>query len=197
MTSTSLLGGSSEVDYLLYNLGTFRNPVALAGSSPSSLPTLLGLHSTTTPVPSLAATFLISNFIYAYAILSTRYIKNRYKFDHNSSPREDVAKYGEAMVREGKLSAGQLAMVKRWESAHANAVEGYTFFVAGVLLGLHAGVPTQTLNRLMALYSLARIGFGISYIAIERERKSWLRTLFWWTGNISCITMMVQAGKRL
>jgi len=37
------------------------------------------------------------------------------------------------MVREGKLSAEQLAMVKRWEGAHANAVEGYTFFVAGVV----------------------------------------------------------------
>jgi len=163
----------------------------------SSLLTLVGLRSTTAAVPSLASTFLISNFIYAYAILSTRFIKQRYRFDHNGSPREDVAKYGEAMVKEGKLSAKQLAMVKRWESAHANAVEGYTFFVAGVLLGLHAGVPTQTLNGLMAIYSLARIGFGISYIAIESEGKSWLRTMFWWTGNISCITMMVQAGKRL
>ena len=37
------------------------------------------------------------------------------------------------MVKEGKLSAKQLAMVKRWESAHANAVEGYTLFVAGVV----------------------------------------------------------------
>ncbi|TVY56065.1 hypothetical protein LCER1_G003706 [Lachnellula cervina] len=173
----------------------------------SSLLTLVGLRATTAQVPSLASTFLIGNFIYAYAILSTRFIKRRYKLDHNDSPREDVAKYGEAMVKEGKLSAKQLAMVKRWESAHANAVEGYTFFVASVmqtdlaslyqLLGLHAGVPTQTLNGLMAIYSLARIGFGISYIAIENEGKSWLRTLFWWTGNISCITTMVIAGKRL
>ncbi|TVY13371.1 hypothetical protein LARI1_G008903, partial [Lachnellula arida] len=163
----------------------------------SSLPTLFGLRATTAPVPSLASTFLIGNFIYAYAILSTRFIKRRYKLDHNDSPREDVAKYGEAMVKEGKLSAKQLAMVKRWESAHANSVEGYTFFVAGVLLGLHAGVPSQTLNGLMAIYSLVRIGFGISYITIESEGNSWLRTLFWWAGNISCITMMVLAGKRL
>ncbi|TVY40758.1 hypothetical protein LSUB1_G002050 [Lachnellula subtilissima] len=159
----------------------------------SSLPTLIGLRATTAPVPSLASTFLISNFIYAYVILSTRFIKRRYEFDHNDSPREDVASMG----REGKLSAQQLAMVKRWEGAHTNAVEGYTVFVAGVLLGLHAGVPTQTLNGLMAIYSLARIGFGISYIAIQSKEKSWLRTLFWWTGNISCITMMVRAGKKI
>jgi hypothetical protein len=37
------------------------------------------------------------------------------------------------MVKEGKLSEKQLAMVKRWESAHDNAVEGYTFFVEDVV----------------------------------------------------------------
>jgi hypothetical protein len=36
-------------------------------------------------------------------------------------------------VREGKLSARQLAMLKRWEGAHANAIEGFAPFVGGVV----------------------------------------------------------------
>jgi len=65
------------------------------------------------------------------------------------------------------------------------------------LLALHAGVPVQKLNGLMALYSLARVGYAASYILIENEGSSILRTLLWWTGNVSCISMMVMAGKRL
>ena len=101
-----------------------------------SLLTTLGLRALS-PVdpkpPNLAATFLISNFIFAYALLSTRGIKRHYNFDHNCSPREDVSKYGEAMVKEGKLDRKTLDRVKRWESAHANAVEGYSLFVGGVV----------------------------------------------------------------
>jgi hypothetical protein len=37
------------------------------------------------------------------------------------------------MVKEGKLDRKTLEMVKRWESAHANAVEGYSLFVGGVV----------------------------------------------------------------
>ncbi|KUJ17918.1 uncharacterized protein LY89DRAFT_683903 [Mollisia scopiformis] len=168
----------------------------------SSLLTTLGLRAlpATSPpnsVPNLASTFLIWNFLHAYAFMSTRFIKNYYKFDHNSAPREDVEKYGEKMVKDGKLTAGQLAMVKRWEAGHENCVEGYTLFVAGTLLALYAGVPTPTLNGLMAAYSVARMMYGVTYIAIETEQYSPLRTLCWWSGNIACLTMMVKAGNRL
>ncbi|KAN0098984.1 hypothetical protein V8E51_014647 [Hyaloscypha variabilis] len=147
--------------------------------------------------PNLAATFLISNFIFAYALLSTRGIKRLYKFDHNTSPREDVSKYGEKLMREGKLDRKTLERVKRWESAHANTVEGYSLFTGGVLLALHAGVPTQNLNGLMALYSSAIIAYAAAYILIEDERASFLRSVLWWVGNTSCISMMVMAGKKM
>ncbi|KAE9373041.1 hypothetical protein N431DRAFT_544211 [Stipitochalara longipes BDJ] len=165
-----------------------------------SILTTLGLRappSGESQSPNLAATFLISNFIFAYALLSTRGIKRLYRFDHNTSPREDVPKYGEAMVKEGKLDRKTLERVKRWESAHANAVEGYSLFVGGVLLALHAGVPIQKLNGLMALYSSARVAYAASYIFIEDERASFLRSVLWWTGNASCISMMVMAGKKM
>jgi hypothetical protein len=37
------------------------------------------------------------------------------------------------MVKAGKLDRKTLERVKRWESAHANAVEGYSLFVGGVV----------------------------------------------------------------
>jgi hypothetical protein len=62
--------------------------------------------------------------------MSARVIKRHYKLDHNTSPREDIQKYGTAMVKEGKLSRTQLDREK-WQSAHENCVEGYALFVAG------------------------------------------------------------------
>jgi len=53
--------------------------------------------------------------------------------DHNCSPREDVNKYGETMVKDGKIKRGQLDMLKRWEGCHANCVEGFPVLVAGVV----------------------------------------------------------------
>jgi hypothetical protein len=44
------------------------------------------------------------------------------------------------MVREEKLSARQLAMLKRWEAAHTNAIEGFAPFVGGVVSFLFAFV---------------------------------------------------------
>ena len=139
----------------------------------------------------------MANFALAYLVLAPRHLKQFYKFDHNASPREDIAKYGEKMVAEGKISSATLRMIKRWESAQANAIENFTLFTASVLLATYAGVPTGTLNGLMASYLLARIGYGIAYITIEKEIYSLTRSLCWWWGNLSCLAMLVLAGKRL
>lgn len=146
--------------------------------------------------PNHASTFLIANFITAY-VLGPRLGKIYFKFDHNLSPREDCSKYGEKMVTEGKLSRRSLDLVRRWEGAHANAMEGFPLFVAGVLLALHAGVEMGRLNGLMAGYTVLRVGYLVSYLAIEKEKLSVVRTAFWWSGNICCLTMLVLAGKQL
>jgi uncharacterized MAPEG superfamily protein len=101
------------------------------------------------------------------------------------------------MVAEGKISQATLSMIKRWDAAHANAVENFPLFATGVLLACHAGVPTGMLNGLMASYTLARVAYGIAYIMIEKERLAILRSYCWWWGNISCLAMLVLAGKRL
>jgi len=63
--------------------------------------------------------------------MSTRGGKARHGLDHNVAPREDLSKYGEAAVQAGKLSRTTLNRLKRQEAAHANAVEGFPFLVAG------------------------------------------------------------------
>jgi uncharacterized MAPEG superfamily protein len=88
-------------------------------------------------------------------------------------------------------------MIKRWESASANGFENYPLFIGGVLLALQAKVPAGTLNGLMAVYTLARFAYGCAYILIEKESYSGVRGYCWWTGNLSCLTMMVSVGRRL
>ena len=56
-------------------------------------------------------------------------MKQKLGIDHNVSPREDLNKYGEKAVQSGKITAAQLRMLRRMESAHANAVEHFPFFV--------------------------------------------------------------------
>ncbi|KAH8805993.1 hypothetical protein F5884DRAFT_467646 [Xylogone sp. PMI_703] len=163
----------------------------------SSLMLKLGFGSSSQAPPNLSANFLIGHFLFAYGIMSSRTPKQYLKLDHNVSPREDLAKYGPKMVSEGKISQRTLGMLKRWESAHANAVENYTLFVASVLLANHAGVPTSFINGSMASYTVARIAYAIAYIVIDRPALSQLRGMCWWWGNTSCLILLWNAGKRL
>lgn len=44
-----------------------------------------------------------------------------------------MSKYGEAMIKEGKLSRETLDMEKRMEAAQANALEGFPLFVGSLV----------------------------------------------------------------
>ncbi len=76
------------------------------------------------------AGFLAWNWLFAYCALSSRTPKQYFGIDNNGNPRQDLAKYGEAAVREGKMTRGQLEMIQRMEAATANSIDGYTFFAA-------------------------------------------------------------------
>lgn len=147
--------------------------------------------------------------------MSARGAKIYYGIDNNVAPREDLSKYGEAAVKAGKLSQRTLNKLKRQEAAHANAVEGYPLFVAAsmclgpclwavidmligtVLLSVVAGVPNEQINTIGVWYTLSRVAFSLFYSYIESPSLSSLRSVAWWSGNISCITALVQAGKKL
>lgn len=66
-----------------------------------------------------------------------------------------------------------------------------------VLLAVQAGVPGETINKIGAWYTVSRVVFGLAYIFIESEALSFVRSGAYWSGNISCISALVLAGKKL
>ncbi|KAJ5338609.1 hypothetical protein N7452_005337 [Penicillium brevicompactum] len=164
----------------------------------TSLLTTLGLRaSQDARTSNYGPIFLTFHFFYAYGILSSRTLKQWYAIDHQASPREDLAKYGEAAVRDGKMTRKQLDMLKRNESAHANSVENFPLLVAGVLFASHAGVPAHIINAASLSYTLARILYGAVYILIDHPKWSQVRGLAWWWGNLSCLFLLWKAGQLL
>ncbi|KAI1439016.1 hypothetical protein GGR50DRAFT_218667 [Xylaria sp. CBS 124048] len=161
----------------------------------SLLSATLGLRATEGLTPNCAPVYLCFHFVWAYIALAPRHLKQRWGIDHQSAPRDDVSKYGEAAVASNKITRQQLNMIKRTEAAHANSIENYTLLVGSMVLATTAGVDPHTINRAGIIYTLARIGYGIYYIAVEDDIVAIARALFWWAGNGSCLWLLWEAGK--
>jgi len=86
----------------------------------------------------LTAYFAIGNFLLAHAAMSTRFVKNYLGIDHNENPQEDLIKYGERAVTEGKMSRETLDRVKRMQAAHLNATSHLPYFVGSLVCILSA-----------------------------------------------------------
>jgi uncharacterized MAPEG superfamily protein len=69
--------------------------------------------------------------------------------------------------------------------------------IESVLLSVVAGVPHETINTIGVWYTLSRVAYSLCYSHIESAGLSYLRSVTWWSGNISCITALVMAGKKL
>lgn len=172
--------------------------VGYSKTTMSSLAAILGLKSNTlTTVPNYAPYHAIFNFLFAYAFLSSRALKNRYGLDHNVNPREDVSRFGERAVQEGKITRAQLNLLKRNEAAHANAVEHFPMFIGSALFATVAKVPNETINRACLAYSIARLVYAVAYLAFDKVQLSYLRSLAWWASNFTCFYLLWRSGKAL
>ena len=160
----------------------------------SSVASAIGLHA---GASCHAPYYLMFNFLYAYCALASRTYKQYLKLDHNISPREDLAKYGDKAVQSGKITQAQLNMLKRTESAHANRVENFTVFAASTVLAVAAGVPYEVVNASCLVYTLSSLAYGPAYILVEQWKHTWLRSLSWWIGNDACLYLLYRAGKAL
>ncbi|KAJ5712944.1 uncharacterized protein N7483_010125 [Penicillium malachiteum] len=147
------------------------------------------------PVTNYSPFFLGFQYFYAYGLLSSRTLKQWYGLDHNVSPREDLAKFGEAAIIEGRITRRQLDMLKRNEAAHANSVEGFSLFVAGLGIASVAGVSPRIINAAGISYTVARLAYGAIYILVDHPKWSQLRGLTWWWGNFSCFYLLWEAQK--
>lgn len=93
--------------------------------------TRLGLSSThSTSTLAAPAAFIAWNWFYAYGVLASRNFKQWYGIDNQASPRQDLKKYGDIAVREGKMTQAQLDQIHRVEAASANSTEGFILFTA-------------------------------------------------------------------
>lgn len=134
--------------------------------------------------------FLAFHFIWAYGVLSSRTAKQVLGLDHNASPRYDLRDYGEDAVRSGKITRSQLDMMKRMESASANAVENYTLLVGAMCMANVSGVDTGRINAAGTIYTVARIAYGIIYTTVSHPWWSQMRGITWWVGNVSCLYLL-------
>lgn len=164
----------------------------------SSIATSLGLRSNgLSPVPNQAPYHTIFNFVFAYMVLSSRTPKQFFGIDHNVNPREDVARFGEKAVQDGKITRKQLNMLKRNEAAHANAMEHFPVFVGSALFAIVSKVPNETINRACTVYSVARVVYGVAYVVVDNVKYSYIRSVAWWASNISCLYLLWKSGKAM
>lgn len=162
----------------------------------SSILSTLGLRSNgLSPVALQAPYHAIFNFTLAYIVLSSRLLKARYGFDHNVNPREDVARFGERAVIEGKITRQQLNTLKRNEAAHANSMEHFPVFIGSALFAVVAKVPNETVNRACLAYSLARVVYSVAYLTVAKVNCSYIRSLAWWASNFSCVYLFWKSGQ--
>jgi uncharacterized MAPEG superfamily protein len=179
------------------------NPILLpTAPMSSSLLTTLGLRAAGAdplhpPPPSLAASYILWQFVFAYGILSSRTLKKIYGIDHQVSPREDLVKYGPKAVESGKITQKQLNQLKRMEAASANSVEHFPFFVGALIWAHVAGLSTTEINRSGLIYVLARIGYGVVYVLAERPRVALWWGVMWWVGNIVCARLFWIGGNAM
>ncbi|KAF2217770.1 hypothetical protein CERZMDRAFT_92418 [Cercospora zeae-maydis SCOH1-5] len=159
----------------------------------------LGIQPSTTPSqqPSLTSNYIIFHFLFAYAGISTRPWKRHYNLDHQVSPREDLTKYGAEAVTSGKLTQKQLNQIIRVQSAHENSVEHFPVLVGALIFAHVAGLPTETINRTGAYYTLARLVYVASYVVVTDAKLALLRGVAWWVSNIICLRLVWLGGKAL
>ncbi|KAK5264152.1 hypothetical protein LTR99_002816 [Exophiala xenobiotica] len=171
-----------------------------ASPTMTSLATMLGLKSNgplAAAPPNNAPYHAIFNFLFAYVFLSSRFLKNSYGLDHNVNPREDVLRFGERAVQEGKITRSQLNLLKRNEAAHANAMEHFPMFIGSALFATVAKVPNETINKACLVYSASRLVYAVAYLTVDKAKLSYIRSLAWWASNFTCLYLLWQSGKTM
>jgi uncharacterized MAPEG superfamily protein len=162
---------------------------------------MLGLKSNSplAAPPNNAPYHAIFNFLFAYVFLSSRFLKKSYGLDHNVNPREDVLRFGERAVQEGKITRAQLNLLKRHEAAHANSMEHFPVLVGSALFATVAKVPNKTINKACLVYSASRLVYAVAYLTIDMDRAklSYIRSLAWWASNFTCMYLLWQSGKTM
>lgn len=85
--------------------------------------------------------------------------------------------------------AKQTGFRARANAAQANSLEAFPFFVAAVLVALHAGVAASILAALSLTFVVARVLYIACYVA---DKAAW-RSLVWAIGYGAVVAIFVNA----
>ncbi|KAJ8119692.1 hypothetical protein ONZ43_g3415 [Nemania bipapillata] len=104
----------------------------------------------------------------------------------------------ENVQKDEKLPKEIKAKILRCEAAAANGQDTLSLFIASVIAANYAGVPVETINKLVALYLSSRVAFNFTYIFLQSNPSfAPVRSLIWNVGIVSWVTLFVKAGNRL
>ena len=70
-------------------------------------------------------------------------------------------------------------------------------FIGSALFAVVSKVPNETINGTCWIYSVARIVYAAAYLLVDKVQFSYIRSLAWWTGNISCLYLLWQSGTAM
>lgn len=80
---------------------------------------------------------------------------------------------------------------RRAHWAQLNSFEAFPFFAAGVIIAQRSFVHQTTLDIIAMLFIISRILYGVFYIT----NKASLRSLIWFVGFASCISLFIVAAR--
>ncbi|RXK39874.1 hypothetical protein M231_02808 [Tremella mesenterica] len=96
-----------------------------------------------------------------------------------------------------KVPSKECGKIVRAVAANENSHINLPFFASALVIGNIVHLDRTTLHLGAATYLVSRVAYTLSYILGENRRSSLLRSGFYWTGVISCLTLFVKSANRL
>ncbi|KLT40596.1 hypothetical protein CC85DRAFT_287319 [Cutaneotrichosporon oleaginosum] len=129
--------------------------------------------------------------VYALALVTLNKPPGAKGFDFSFPPNTRKG------ISESRLSPTDQERYLRAEAANDNNFVGLGFFAAAVAVGNVARLPTAVLNRAASVYLTSRLAYNLLYILGTNNAAGLARTVAWFTGSLSCISLFWEAGHKL
>ncbi|GAM88572.1 hypothetical protein ANO11243_066060 [Dothideomycetidae sp. 11243] len=155
-------------------------------------------------IVSLPAYFFLTLAPHVYALSIASGPTGLVKYD-NRCPR--AAGYLENLRKQ--LTPSQFTRWERAEAAHRNGIENFPLFASAVFaclladgaaakvgLGLTAGISEETRKFIYGWFA-SRLVYTLIYIGTEDNRKTFLRTIVYFTGVTFCFQQFWRAANVL
>lgn len=124
--------------------------------------------------------------VYSTAIVS----RVSHKIYDNRNPRGTL----QSQSIQKSVPQPTFLMYERARACHNNGMENMSLFIGAIILGNMANLDNETLNWGAGTFLVLRALYTVAYVKIESKKASFLRTLVWVAGVITCLWMTVKAA---